>query len=220
MRVDLPESWRAVLGQELASSWFSELGRFVDDERDKAKVYPPEDDVFRAFRAAPFSEVRVVLLGQDPYHGAGQAHGLCFSVPEGVALPPSLRNILRELKDDLGIEHRGSGDLSRWSERGMLMLNTVLTVREGEAGSHQKRGWETFTDAAVRALGQRDKPPVFALWGKPAEQKRKLLGTSARVVSAAHPSPLSAYRGFLGAKPFTAIQSALTSQGGLPFDFS
>jgi uracil-DNA glycosylase len=162
----------------------------------------------------------VVLLGQDPYHGPEQAHGLCFSVPAGVSAPPSLKNMFKELEADLGVPKPSTGDLGPWAERGFLLLNTVLTVREGEAGSHQKRGWERLTDQAIRALSSRQRPLVFALWGKPAQQKRALVDeTRHKVVVAAHPSPLSAHRGFLGARPFSAIQAALTALGEAPFDF-
>lgn len=221
MDVELPACWRKQLAGALAAPWFAELSAFVDDERTRHTVYPAPQHVFRAFVATPFERVRLVLLGQDPYHGAGQAQGLCFSVPAGLALPPSLRNIVRELSDDLGQKVPTSGDLSAWAERGVLMLNAVLTVREGEAGSHQKRGWERFTDAAMVALSVRSQPLVFALWGKPAEQKRKLIDeTRHRIVSRAHPSPLSAHRGFLGTKPFSEINRALRELKQEPIDFS
>jgi uracil-DNA glycosylase len=220
MQVDLPSSWASALESALATESFRELTPFVDAERATQRVYPAEADVFRAFRATPFEAVRVVLLGQDPYHGAGQAHGLCFSVPSGVPFPPSLRNILKERANDLGMPVPASGDLAAWAERGLLLLNTVLTVREGEAGSHHGHGWERLTDSAISALSARREPVVFALWGKPAERKRALVDESRhRVVLAAHPSPLSAHRGFLGARPFSAIQSALRALGREPFDF-
>jgi uracil-DNA glycosylase len=221
MRVDLPACWQRVLSAELSDPSFSALSAFVDEERRQRAVFPPEEQVFRAFRETPFEQVRVVLIGQDPYHGLGQAHGLCFSVPSGVPLPPSLRNMFRELESDLGLRPAHEGDLSRWAAQGLLLLNTVLSVRKGQAASHQKRGWERVTDGAIRALSARERPVVFALWGKPAEQKRKLIDESRhRVTLAAHPSPLSAYRGFLGARPFSAIQRALTELGQAPFDFS
>lgn len=220
MEQDLPVCWRAQLAPVLQSPVFAELSRFVEAERAQHNVFPAREDVFRAFRATPFDAVRVVLLGQDPYHGLGQAHGLCFSVPQGVPVPPSLRNMFTELSSDLGVAIAGSTDLSAWAERGVLLLNTVLTVREGEAGSHQKRGWEQLTDAAIRALGARATPLVFALWGKPAQQKRALIDEQRmRVVCAAHPSPLSAWRGFLGAKPFSAINAALGELGQSAIDF-
>ena len=221
MDCQLPESWHAQLSGELAAPYFAQLSAFVDEERRAHEIYPVESDVFRAFRQTPFDAVRVVLLGQDPYHGPGQAHGLCFSVPAGVALPPSLRNMFRELATELNVPPPESGDLSPWARRGVLLLNTVLTVRAGEAGSHQKRGWERFTDAAISALSRRSRPLVFALWGKPAAQKRKLVDEQRhRVVCAAHPSPLSAHRGFLGTRPFSAISQALGELGEPAIDFA
>jgi uracil-DNA glycosylase len=216
----LPDDWRGPLGDAIGAPWVAELQRQVAGERRSGAVFPPENDVFRAFWLTPFARVRVVLLGQDPYHGAGQAHGLCFSVPRGVKPPPSLRNILRELTDDLGVPPSGHGDLSAWAEHGMLLLNTVLTVREGAAGSHRRFGWERFTDAVISALSAQARPLVFVLWGNPAREKRGLIETTRhRVVEAAHPSPLSAHRGFLGTRPFSAIQSALTDLGQPAFDF-
>lgn len=221
MDSQLPASWREQLSAELAAPYFAELAAFVDVERVSHTIYPAERDVFRAFGETPFDAVRVVLLGQDPYHGPGQAHGLCFSVPAGVPLPPSLRNMFRELSSELGVPVPTSGDLTPWARRGVLLLNTVLTVRDGEAGSHQKRGWERFTDAAISALSRRTQPLVFALWGRPAAQKRKLVDEGRhRVLLAAHPSPLSAHRGFLGTRPFSAISRALEELGERPLDFS
>jgi uracil-DNA glycosylase len=221
VEVDLPRCWSAQLAPELAAPPFAALSAFVERERAQHRVYPAAAHVFRAFQATPFEAVRVVLLGQDPYHGPGQAHGLCFSVPQGVAAPPSLRNIFRELVSDLGVSPPSTTDLSAWAARGVLLLNTVLTVREGEAGSHQKQGWERLTDAAIRALVARPRPVVFALWGKPAQQKQALIDPArARVVCAAHPSPLSAHRGFLGARPFSAIGAALAELGHEPIDFA
>lgn len=221
MEVDLPRCWRAQLAPELAAPSFAALSEFVERERAQHRVHPAAEHVFRAFQATPFEAVRVVLLGQDPYHGPGQAHGLCFSVPQGVAAPPSLRNIFRELVSDVDVPPASTTDLSVWAARGVLLLNTVLTVREGEAGSHQKQGWERLTDAAIRALAARERPVVFALWGKPAQQKQALIDPArARVVCAAHPSPLSAHRGFLGARPFSAIGAALAELGQGPIDFA
>ncbi len=221
MLVDLPRCWREALSAELGASYFGELAEFVDRERAAHAVYPDETCVFRAFTATPLAAVRIVLLGQDPYHGEGQAQGLCFSVADGLAHPPSLRNILRELETDLGVPYAASGDLSVWARRGALLLNTVLTVRAGEAASHAKRGWERFTDAAIRALSERKRPVVFVLWGKPAEQKVKFIDLSRHaVVIRAHPSPLSAHRGFLGTRPFSAIEAALRERDLAEFDFS
>lgn len=220
MESRLPASWRAQLAGELAAPYFTQLSTFVANERRTCVVFPAENDVFRAFRETPFEAVRVVLLGQDPYHGPGQAHGLCFSVPEGVPQPPSLRNMFKELASELQTAAPASGDLSVWARRGVLLLNTVLSVRQAEAGSHQKHGWERFTDAAIVALSRRSRPLVFALWGKPAAQKRKLVDEQRhRVVTAAHPSPLSAHRGFLGTRPFSAISDALRELGEPAVDF-
>lgn len=221
MLVELPPDWRHELAVELSSPSFAELARFVDQERKEHVVYPAEEHVFRAFSAAPFSDVRVVLLGQDPYHNPGQAHGFCFSVPPGVPQPPSLKNIFKELHADLGVPAPRHGDLSAWATRGMLLLNTLLSVRENAPLSHQRRGWERLTDAAIAALSARARPVVFVLWGKPAEQKKRLIqGAQHRVLTAAHPSPLSAHRGFHGSRPFSAIQRALVEVGEQPFDFS
>ena len=221
MQVDLPPDWRRELAVELSAPSFGELAEFVDRERREHRVYPPEEQVFRAFAATPFAEVRVVLLGQDPYHGPGQAHGFCLSVPCGVPKPPSLKNIFKELHADLGLPLPEHGDLGAWASRGMLLLNTLLSVRDGAPLSHQGRGWERLTDAAIRALSARARPVVFVLWGKPAQQKQKLVsGAQHRVLCAAHPSPLSAHRGFHGARPFSAIQRALAELGEPAFDFS
>lgn len=221
MHVDLPACWQQALAAELEAPYFTELAAFMDTERAAHRVYPAEGATFRAFTETPLSSVRLVLLGQDPYHGEAQAHGLCFSVPVGIPHPPSLRNMLRELRTDLGLALPESGDLTVWAERGALLLNTVLTVRAGCAGSHAKRGWEQLTDAAIVALSQRTQPAVFVLWGKPAERKVRLIdGTRHRLVVRAHPSPLSAHRGFLGTRPFSAIQHALDELGEPAFDFS
>jgi len=218
--VDLPACWREALGAELGASSFVALSDFVDQERARHTIYPAEANVFRAFTATPFENVRLVLLGQDPYHGENQAHGLCFSVAAGVKHPPSLRNILKERATDLDLPVPESGDLSVWATRGVLMLNTVLTVRAGEAGSHAGHGWERLTDAAISALSRRKRPLVFALWGKPAEAKAKLIDLSRhRAVVRAHPSPLSAHRGFVGTRPFSAIQAALAEVHEPSLDF-
>jgi uracil-DNA glycosylase len=216
----LPPAWRARLAPSLTQPWFAELLARVAEERAEGPVYPVEADVFRALALTPPEAVRVVLLGQDPYHGEGQAHGLCFSVPRGVKPPPSLRNMLKELAADLKVSGPDHGDLSVWAERGMLLLNTVLTVRAGDARSHAKLGWERFTDTVIRAVSSGGRPVVFALWGNDARDKAKLVDSARhRVVLAAHPSPLSAHRGFLGARPFGAINGALAELGEPPFDF-
>ncbi len=221
MFVDLPACWQRALGAELGASYFADLCAFVDRERASHVVYPAEAAVFRAFTATPLAAVRIVLLGQDPYHGEGQAQGLCFSVPAGFPHPPSLRNILRELSTDLGVPAPSSGDLSVWAARGVLLLNTVLTVRESSAASHAKRGWERLTDAVISVLSQRTQPVVFMLWGKPAQAKVNLIDLSRhRVVVRAHPSPLSAHRGFLGTRPFSEVQRALRELGQPALDFA
>ncbi len=213
--------WRQALAEELGSIRHERLLRFVAAERQIGPVYPPAEEVFAAFDLCPFAAVKVVILGQDPYHGPGQAHGLCFSVPPGVPPPPSLKNILKELQDDLGQATPSSGDLSPWARQGVLLLNTTLTVRQGEPFSHAKQGWEEFSDAVIRALAQGREPCAFILWGAPAQKKAKLLDPSRHLVhTSAHPSPLSVYRGFYGSKPFSAVNSWLASRGQTPIDWS
>jgi uracil-DNA glycosylase len=205
----LPPSWRAVLGDEFEKPYFKELQEFLAAERAAHTVFPPAEDVFNAFQATPFDRVKVLLLGQDPYHDEGQAHGLCFSVRPGVRRPPSLVNILKELHSDLGCRIPNHGCLQAWAERGVLLLNAVLTVRAHEPNSHKGKGWETFTDAAIRALNDGAEPLVFLLWGGNAQKKEALIDTSRHVVlKTAHPSPLSAKK-FLGSKPFSAANAAL-----------
>ena len=219
MLKELPPSWQQVLAEEFHKPYFQELETFVDAERAAHSVYPPEGEVFSALQLTPMDQVKVVLLGQDPYHGAGQAHGLCFSVRPGTRLPPSLVNIFKELQGDLGCTVSRSGCLIPWAQRGVLLLNAVLTVRAGEANSHAGRGWERFTDAAIRAVSARDRPAVFALWGRYAQKKEALVhGRRHRVVKTAHPSPLSAAR-FLGSRPFLAINNALHELGEVPLDW-
>lgn len=220
MNVDLPDDWREALAPALASPGFAQLAAFVDGERRKGPVYPPENDVFAAFRATPFERTKVVLLGQDPYHGAGQAHGLAFSVNPGVKLPPSLRNVFRELATDLGVGVPKSGCLLPWAERGVLLLNTVLTVAEAKPGSHAKHGWEELTDAALDAIARRARPSVWLLWGAPAKKKARLAREHQRVIEGVHPSPLSAASGFFGSKPFSAVNAALRELGEEPIDWA
>ena len=184
-------------------------------------MFPPQNEVFNALHETPFASVRVVILGQDPYHGAGQAHGLCFSVRRGVAVPPSLRNIHAELRSDLGIDPPSHGDLSAWARRGVLLLNTTLTVREGQAGSHQGRGWETFTDRVIETVNERNERTVFVLWGGHARKKKALVTNPVHaVIESAHPSPLSAHNGFLGSRPFSRANAALVEAGLAPVDWS
>ncbi len=219
MRVQLPADWREVLGDELKQPYFKKLQEFVDRERAEHTVYPPEEDVFNAFQFTPYEKVKVLLLGQDPYHDEGQAQGLCFSVRPGVRRPPSLVNILKELHEDLGCRIPDNGSLVPWAEQGVMLLNTVLTVRAHAPNSHKDKGWERFTDAAIRALNDRPRPVVFALWGGHAQKKHKLIDVPPhRVVTAAHPSPLSAKK-FRGSRPFSAINKALEELGEAPIDW-
>lgn len=220
MKVDLPPSWRKVLEPELRKPYFQELSRFVDEERKTAVVFPPEDDVFAAFHLVPFEDVRVVFLGQDPYIAENQAHGLCFSVRVGEKPPPSLANLFREALTDVpGFEVPDHGNLKPWAKQGVFLLNTILTVRKGEAGSHRGKGWETFTDAVITALSRRKEPIVFALLGLFAQKKEKLIDTKRhRLVKTAHPSPLSV-KAFMGSKPFSAINEALDSFGKSRIDW-
>ena len=214
-----PADWREALTDEFAAPYFAKLTAFIAEQRAAHTVYPPEADVLSAFRATPLEKVKVLLLGQDPYHGAGQAHGMCFSVRPGVRPPPSLANMFRELHDDLGCKKPNHGYLMDWAERGVLLLNAVLTVRAGEPNSHKDQGWETFTDAVIQKLDERTRPVVFALWGGYAQKKaKKVTGSRHRIVKAAHPSPLSAAK-FMGSKPFSAINEALAEVGEEPIDW-
>ena len=210
----MEESWKSILGAEFEKPYFVELKSFLLEEKRKFRVFPPGKLIFNAFDHTPFDKVKVVLLGQDPYHGAGQAHGLCFSVPQGVPKPPSLVNILKELQSDLGIEAPRHGNLTQWADQGVLLLNATLTVRENLAGSHQNHGWETFTDAAITALSQQRSGLVFVLWGNYAIAKRKMIDESRHaILTAVHPSPLSAHRGFFGCHHFSQINNLLNRQG-------
>lgn len=214
MDLKLPPSWRRVLGDELSEPYFQDLQKFLRDERHRHTVYPPAKDVFAAFELTPFDKVRVLLLGQDPYHGDGQAHGLCFSVRQGIKPPPSLANIFKELHEDLGCEILDHGCLESWARQGVLMLNTVLTVRAHQANSHRGKGWEMFTDAVIRKVNGKRAAVVFVLWGGPAQKKARLIDLNRHaLVQAAHPSPLSARRGFFGSKPFSAVNRELKSRG-------
>lgn len=212
--------WTNPLAEVFSSDEFLELMSFVQQRRNVETVYPPSEDVFRAFACSPLSKTRVVVLGQDPYHGPGQAHGLSFSVSQQQKLPPSLRNIFKELAEDLQVENRfESGNLITWAEQGVLLLNTVLTVEAGKANSHKGKGWEAFTDAAIEIIGRRTEPVVFILWGKPAAKKRKLIADHHVVIESAHPSPLSAFRGFFGSRPFSQTNEALLSFGEKSIDW-
>jgi uracil-DNA glycosylase len=217
---NFPPSWLSVIGEEFAEPYFSDLRKFVADERKQIQVLPPPNDVFNAFRFTPLSLVRVVILGQDPYPTPGHAHGLCFSVRPGVALPASLRNIYRELQDDLGIPPANHGYLEAWSRQGVLLLNTVLTVRAGAPNSHKGKGWETFTDAALTAVNNLPRRIVFLLWGSHAKQKTKLINAKKHtIITGVHPSPMSADNGFFGSKPFSKVNAALEDAGLPPIDW-
>ena len=207
--------WNPILATELAKPYWQDLQRFVVTERAQAEVYPPAEEVFAALHLTSYASTRVLILGQDPYHGPGQAHGLCFSVRHGVAVPPSLQNIYKELSADLGIPAPRHGCLEAWAAQGVLLLNAVLTVRSQSAASHQKRGWETFTDAVIDAVNAKTERVVFVLWGAYARRKRTLVDTGRHVIiESAHPSPLSAHNGFFGSRPFSRINEALAEVGG------
>ncbi|RKP55308.1 uracil-DNA glycosylase [Cohnella endophytica] len=210
----LDGEWGRMLGEEREKTYYRELIARVEEEYREATVYPPRSEVFRALELTPYEKVKVVILGQDPYHGAGQAHGLSFSVQPGVKLPPSLRNIFKELGDDVGCPVPGDGCLEHWAKQGVLLLNNVLTVREGEANSHRKLGWEKFTDRVVGLLNERETPIAFVLWGKPAQDKGRFIDTERHfVLNSVHPSPLAAYGGFWGSKPFTRCNEFLNGIG-------
>ncbi len=210
----IESSWKMVLADEFNKEYFLELKSFLLEEKKTYRVFPPGKLIFNAFDHTPFDRVKVVLLGQDPYHGAGQAHGLCFSVPEGVPKPPSLVNILKELKSDLGYDEPLHGNLTKWADQGVLLLNATLTVRENQAGSHQNHGWETFTDAAIKQLSERREGLIFILWGNYAIAKKALIDTSRHaILSSVHPSPLSAHRGFFGCRHFSQVNNLLRQHG-------
>lgn len=218
--------WNPILAAELAKPYWTELQTFVAAERAKGPVYPPKDEVFAALHLTPFASVHVVILGQDPYHGPGQAHGLCFSVRPDVAIPPSLVNIYKELESDLGIPRADHGYLAAWAVQGMLMLNTTMTVRARAANSHQGHGWDIFTDAVIRAVASKNERVVFVLWGASARKKKALIAAAGGggpaghvVVESAHPSPLSAHNGFFGSRPFTQVNDALQSVDATPIDW-
>jgi len=220
MQVSLPDDWRAALGAEFEQSYFQKLSEFVDAERASHTIYPPEAEVFNAFNFTPLDAVQVLILGQDPYHGPNQAHGLSFSVKPGIAAPPSLANIFRELQSDAGIRKPNNGYLVPWAEHGVLLLNAVMTVRRGEANSHKAKGWEKFTDATIRAVSAKTDPVIFVLWGGYAAKKIPLIDTSRHaIIKSAHPSPLSAHNGFFGSKPFSQINEILDGWGREPIDW-
>lgn len=214
MKVKIEESWEKVLQPDFDKPYFKELTDFVRSEYAATTIYPPASLIFNAFNLCPFSKVKVVIIGQDPYHGPGQAHGLCFSVNDGVQFPPSLQNIFKEIKSDLDIPIPTSGNLTRWAEQGVLLLNATLTVRAHSAGSHQKKGWETFTDSVIRILAEQKENLVFILWGAYAQKKGAFIDKNRHLVlSSAHPSPLSAYNGFFGNHHFSLTNEWLQKHG-------
>ncbi len=217
----IEDGWKAALSEEFGKPYFAALKQFLlDEKRSGQVVYPPGPLIFHAFDATPFEQVKVVILGQDPYHGAGQAHGLSFSVPDGVPHPPSLRNIFREVRDDTGAPIPASGNLEAWARQGVLLLNAVLTVRQGQPASHAGKGWETFTDAAISRLSAWREGLVFLLWGKYAQQKHSLIDTSRHaVLQTVHPSPFSADKGFFGCRHFSRSNQLLQARGTAPINW-
>ena len=212
--------WNPVLRQEFAKPYWAELQRFVVDERQRSTVYPPHDEVFSALYLTPFADVKAVILGQDPYHGPNQAHGLCFSVRKGVPLPPSLQNIFKELEQDVGVVAPDHGCLDHWAQQGVLLLNATLTVRRSNAASHQGKGWETFTDEVLKSVNEKPERVVFILWGASARKKKGLIDTTRHVIiESPHPSPLSASSGFFGSRPFSRTNAALIEAGRDPIDW-
>ena len=219
--IRIEDSWKTRLAAQFAADHMAALGQFLRAEKAAGKrIYPPGGQIFRAFDLTPFEQVKVVILGQDPYHGLGQAHGLSFSVGPGVAPPPSLQNIYKELAGDLGIAHPGHGNLESWSRQGVLLLNSCLTVEDGRAGSHQGKGWEQFTDAVIAALNQEHKGLAFILWGRKAQDKGASIDRDRHlVITSVHPSPLSAHNGFFGSRPFSRTNDYLAAQGKSPIDW-
>ncbi|WP_397536992.1 uracil-DNA glycosylase [Rummeliibacillus pycnus] len=219
-KIIFDNDWQDVLGAEFNKPYYLQLREFLKQEYFKETVYPAMEDMWSAFRYTPYHKVKVVILGQDPYHGPGQAHGMSFSVKPGVPHPPSLQNMFKELHDDLGYDIPLDGTLIKWAEQGVLLLNTVLTVRAHQAHSHKDHGWEVFTDTVIQKLSERKEPIVFVLWGRPAQQKERLIDASRHaIIKAPHPSPLSAYRGFFGSGPYSKINSQLIEWGEQTIDF-
>lgn len=216
----ITNDWAEKLKPEFSKPYYKDLYNRVKDEYSRYLIFPPADDIFNAFHFTPLSEVKVVILGQDPYHNVGQAHGLCFSVKPDVEIPPSLVNIYKELNEDLGCSIPNNGYLTKWAKQGVMMLNTVLTVRAHQANSHHDIGWEQFTDAAIRILNEEDRPIVYMLWGSPAQRKASMLNNPKHLIlKAPHPSPLSAYRGFFGCKHFSQANEFLVANGLEPIDW-
>jgi uracil-DNA glycosylase len=217
----IEDSWKEVLSSEFSSSYFMELKEFLIEEKSRYTVYPPGSKIFNAFQLTPFHQVKVVILGQDPYHGPGQAQGLCFSVPRGIAAPPSLVNIFKEIEKDLGIPVPAEGNLEKWARQGVLLLNATLTVRANQPGSHQKRGWEIFTHAVIRSLSEQRVGLIFLLWGKFAQEKESLIDTNRHyILKAAHPSPFSAYNGFFGCRHFSKTNEILRKHALAEIDWN
>ncbi|MBE6292364.1 MAG: uracil-DNA glycosylase [Bacteroidales bacterium] len=220
MEVRIEESWKQRLAAEFEKDYFVRLTEFIRSEYSRTTIYPPAKLIFNAFDSCPFEQVKVVIIGQDPYHGPGQAHGLCFSVCEGVPNPPSLQNIFKEIQSDLGTPLPPNGDLTRWANQGVLLLNATLTVQAHQAGSHQRRGWEEFTDAAIRCLNEEREHLVFILWGAYAQKKGAFIDRNKHLVlTSAHPSPLSAYNGFFGNKHFSRANEYLMAHGQMPIEW-
>ena len=216
----LPQDWQRLLMDETKKDYWDSLEEFVLELPEEPPTFPPRELIFNAFHQTRYHDVKVVILGQDPYHNEGQAHGLSFSVPRGVSLPPSLRNIYRELEDDLGASPGLDGDLHHWAKQGVLLLNTVLTVEAHQPHSHRKKGWEDFTDAVIQKLVERESPIAFVLWGKPAQKKKDLILIPPHcIIESAHPSPLSARRGFFGSRPFSQINDWLNEQSQSPIQW-
>ena len=220
-RIKLEASWKLLLMEEFSKEYMKQLRQFLAESKSKAKiVYPPGDQIFNAFNLTPFDKVRVVIIGQDPYHGPGQAHGLCFSVQTGVRLPPSLQNIYKEINQELGLEFSSNGCLSSWAEQGVLLLNSVLTVEKGHAGSHQGKGWEQFTDRVIEIINEEHESCVFLLWGSYAQNKGQIIDRNRHLVlESPHPSPFSAHRGFFGNGHFKRANEYLQSKGKTPIDW-
>ncbi len=217
----IENSWKQLLSEEFRSEYFFKLKEFIIREKKKYKIYPPGSEIFSAFNYTLFDKVKVVILGQDPYHGKGQANGLCFSVKDGIAKPPSLQNIFKELQNDLGYPIPVSGNMEKWAQQGVLLLNATLTVRAGQAGSHQNKGWENFTDAVIKTLSEKKENLIFILWGAFAQAKEKLIDTSRHyIIKSAHPSPFSADRGFFGSHPFSRTNEFLKKAGVKEIDWS
>ena len=220
MQVKIEKSWQEVLQPEFDKPYFENLVGFVKQEYASRTIFPPAGQIFSAFNTCPFIDVKVVILGQDPYHGPGQAHGLCFSVNDGIQFPPSLQNIFKEITADLGIPAPKTGNLTRWAEQGVLLLNATLTVRASQAGSHQGKGWEEFTDSVIKIISEKSENVVFILWGSYAIKKKALINASKHcILTAPHPSPLSSYRGFFGCKHFSQTNTYLTSKGKTPIEW-